>query len=147
MSFQFSRCCSFDSWQLSIVNSIVCGIETLPDAKIRLVKRMSKRRKDSCGLHALVFNYTYLLYHYSSCRYPWSLGVDWNPSPPTRASAHITSFVVPFSSAAWPGSHDIWQILLHPSGSGSGNRMIPYPANRVHPAIGGLQAWRFHRIA
>jgi len=40
---------------LSIIDSIVYGIECLPEAKIGPVKRMPKRGMDSCGLHVLTF--------------------------------------------------------------------------------------------
>jgi hypothetical protein len=43
-----------NSWQLSIINSIVYGIGTLPEAKIGLVKRMPKREMDSCRLHVVI---------------------------------------------------------------------------------------------
>jgi hypothetical protein len=36
---------------LSIINSIVFGIGTLPEAKIGPVKRMPKREMDSCRLY------------------------------------------------------------------------------------------------
>jgi len=39
---------------LSIIDSIVYGIGTLPEAKIGLVKRMPKRRMDSWRLYALL---------------------------------------------------------------------------------------------
>jgi hypothetical protein len=48
---------------LSIIDSIVFGIGTLPEAKIGLVKRMPKRGMDSCRLYALVFNYPDLLFY------------------------------------------------------------------------------------
>jgi len=41
---------------LSIIDSIVYGIGTLPEAEIRPVKRMPKKEKDSCRLYALAFN-------------------------------------------------------------------------------------------
>jgi hypothetical protein len=47
---------------LSIINSIVYGIGTLPEAKIGPVKRMPKREMDSCRLHALAFNYLDLFF-------------------------------------------------------------------------------------
>jgi hypothetical protein len=53
-----SRCCFFDNGQSSIINSIVYGIRTLPEAKIGPVKRMPKCGMGSCRLHALTFNYT-----------------------------------------------------------------------------------------
>jgi hypothetical protein len=46
---------------LSIIDSIVYGIGSLPEAKIGPVKRMAKREMDSCGLHALAFDYLDLL--------------------------------------------------------------------------------------
>ena len=52
-NFGSSRCCFFDSWQLSIINSIVYGIGTLPEAKMGPVKRMPKRGMDSCRLHVM----------------------------------------------------------------------------------------------
>jgi hypothetical protein len=39
---------------LSIIDSVVFGIGSLPEAKIGPVKRMPKREMDSCGLHALL---------------------------------------------------------------------------------------------
>ena len=59
--FGSSRCCFFDSWQLSIIDSIVYGIGTLPEAKIGPVKRMPKRGMDSCGLHALILDSTEII--------------------------------------------------------------------------------------
>jgi len=47
---------------LSIINSVVYGIGTLPEAKIGLVKGTAKRGMDSCGLYALAFNYLDLLF-------------------------------------------------------------------------------------
>jgi hypothetical protein len=47
---------------LSIINSIVYGIRTLPEAKIVPVERMLKREMNSCGLHALTFNYLDLFF-------------------------------------------------------------------------------------
>jgi hypothetical protein len=54
---------------LSIIDSIVYGIGTFPEAKIGLVKRMPKRGMDSCRLHALSFNYLDLFF----CQLPWVL--------------------------------------------------------------------------
>ena len=51
-----------NSWQLSIINSIVYGIETLPEAKIGLVKSAPKREMDSCRLYVLASNYLDLLF-------------------------------------------------------------------------------------
>jgi hypothetical protein len=47
---------------LSIIDFIVYGIGTLPEAKIGPVKGMPKRGKDSCRLHVLAFNYLDLLF-------------------------------------------------------------------------------------
>ena len=52
-NFVLAKAAFFDSWQLSIINSIVYGIGTLPEAKIGSVKRMPKRGMDFCRLHAL----------------------------------------------------------------------------------------------
>jgi hypothetical protein len=47
---------------LSIIDSIVFGIETLPEAKIGLIKGMAKRGMDFCRLYVLTFNYLDLLF-------------------------------------------------------------------------------------
>jgi len=47
---------------LSIIDSTVFGIGTLPEAKIGLVKRMPKRGMDSYRLHALTFRNPDLLF-------------------------------------------------------------------------------------
>jgi len=47
---------------LSIIDSIVFGIGTLPEAKIGPVKRMPKRGMDSCRLHALALHNPDLLF-------------------------------------------------------------------------------------
>jgi hypothetical protein len=47
---------------LSIIDSIVYGIGTLPEAKIGPVKRMPKTEMGSCRLYALAFNYIDLLF-------------------------------------------------------------------------------------
>ena len=47
---------------MSIIDSIVFGIGTLPEAKIGLVKGKAKREMDSCRLYALAFNYLDLLF-------------------------------------------------------------------------------------
>jgi hypothetical protein len=46
---------------LSIIDSIVYGIGTLPEAKIGPVKRMPKRGMDSCGLHVLILDSTEMI--------------------------------------------------------------------------------------
>jgi len=43
---------------LSIIDSIVGGIGTFPEAKIGPVKRMPKRGMDFCGLHAPILDST-----------------------------------------------------------------------------------------
>ena len=60
--FCSSRCCFFDNGQLSIIDSIVYGIGTLPEAKIGPVERMPKIEMDSYRLYALDFNYLDLLF-------------------------------------------------------------------------------------
>jgi len=47
---------------MSINDSIVYEIGTLPEAKMGPVKRMPKRGMDSCRLYALAFNYLDLLF-------------------------------------------------------------------------------------
>jgi hypothetical protein len=50
----------FDSWQLSIIDSLVDGIGSLPEAKMGPVRGCQKRM-DFCGLHTLAFNYAAIL--------------------------------------------------------------------------------------
>jgi len=42
--FRPRRCCFFDRWQLSIIESIVYGVGTLPEAKLGPVKENAKKR-------------------------------------------------------------------------------------------------------
>jgi hypothetical protein len=52
----------YNSWQLSIIDSIVYGISSLPEAKRGPVGGVPKIERDSCRLHTLAFNYLDLFF-------------------------------------------------------------------------------------